>query len=93
MQIKTSIDRLTMSRAAARHATRALAAAINARGGTRIVAATGASQFEFLEALTATREIDWSRVEMFHLDEYVGLPIDHPGRDVRPRRVDAVCHR
>ena len=45
----------------------------------RIVAATGASQFEFLDALTAAPGIDWTRVEMFHLDEYVGLPIDHPG--------------
>lgn len=78
MQIKTFVDRLTMSRAAARHAARALAAAIEARGGARLVAATGASQFDFLDALTAAREIEWSRVELFHLDEYVGLPIDHP---------------
>jgi len=40
--------------------------------------ATGASQFEFLEALTSRPDIDWSRVEMFHLDEYLGLPADHP---------------
>jgi glucosamine-6-phosphate deaminase len=40
--------------------------------------ATGASQFEFLEALSSTRDIDWSRVEMFHLDEYIGLSVDHP---------------
>ncbi len=40
--------------------------------------ATGASQFEFLEALTSRTDIDWSRVEMFHLDEYIGLPADHP---------------
>src|SRR6185436_467295 len=42
------------------------------------IAATGASQFGFLKALTAAPGIDWSRVEMFHLDEYVGLPITHP---------------
>jgi glucosamine-6-phosphate deaminase len=40
--------------------------------------ATGASQFEFLDALTGAAGIDWSRVELFHLDEYVGLPIAHP---------------
>jgi glucosamine-6-phosphate deaminase len=40
--------------------------------------ATGTSQFEFLDALTTARGIDWTRVEMFHLDEYVGLAIDHP---------------
>jgi glucosamine-6-phosphate deaminase len=43
-----------------------------------LVAATGASQLEFLEALVASPGIDWSSVEMFHLDEYVGLSVDHP---------------
>jgi glucosamine-6-phosphate deaminase len=78
MHVKTYSDRSTMSLAAARHAAPALRAAIRARGDARIVAATGASQFDFLEALTAAPDIDWTRVEMFHLDEYVGLPIDHP---------------
>ena len=78
MTVKTYIDRSALSLAAARHAAEALRAAIDARKEARIVAATGASQFEFLEALTAAPGIDWSRVEMFHLDEYVGLPIDHP---------------
>lgn len=51
---------------------------ISAKGGARIIAATGASQFDFLALLTATPGIDWSKVEMFHLDEYVGLSITHP---------------
>jgi glucosamine-6-phosphate deaminase len=78
MQVKTYLDRLTMSRAAAHRAALALRAAIGERGGARIVAATGASQFAFLDALTAAPDIDWTKVEMFHLDEYVGLPLDHP---------------
>src|SRR5947208_4150963 len=78
MEVKTYVDRLTMSRAAARHAAEALRDEIGARGAARIVAATGASQFDFLEALTAAPAIDWTRVEMFHLDEYVGLPLNHP---------------
>jgi len=78
LRVKTYIDRLTMSRAAARHAARLLRDAVAARGGARIIAATGASQFDFLEALTAAPDIDWTRVEMFHLDEYVGLSLDHP---------------
>jgi glucosamine-6-phosphate deaminase len=40
--------------------------------------ATGASQFEFLESLSSRRDLDWARVEMFHLDEYLGLAADHP---------------
>ncbi|MGH7978331.1 MAG: glucosamine-6-phosphate deaminase, partial [Limisphaerales bacterium] len=40
-------------------------------------AATGVSQFSFLKELTASPKVDWGQVEMFHLDEYVGLPITH----------------
>ena len=43
------------------------------------MAATAASQKEFLEALTSAPEIQWLNVEAFHLDEYIGLPITHPG--------------
>jgi glucosamine-6-phosphate deaminase len=78
MHVKTYIDRQTMSGAAAAHARRTLRDAIAARGGVRIVAATGTSQLGFLAALTAARDINWRRVEAFQLDEYVGLSIDHP---------------
>jgi glucosamine-6-phosphate deaminase len=67
-----------MARAAADHAAERLRDAIASRGRARIVAATGAAQFAFLEALTRDASVDWSKVEMFHLDEYVGLSADHP---------------
>jgi glucosamine-6-phosphate deaminase len=72
-------DRIAASRAAAHQAAAAIRNAIAQRGGARIVAATAASQLAFLEALTAAPGIDWPRVEAFHLDEYIGLPITHPG--------------
>jgi len=50
---------------------------IQERGGRGIIVATGTSKIEFLDALTGVDNIDWQRVEMFHLDEYVGLPITH----------------
>ncbi|TVY08900.1 glucosamine-6-phosphate deaminase [Paenibacillus cremeus] len=50
---------------------------IKTKGKARLVLSTGASQFETLESLV-TMDIDWSRVEMFHLDEYVNLPYVHP---------------
>jgi glucosamine-6-phosphate deaminase len=52
--------------------------AIQARGEATIIVATGASQFEMLEALVKEPDIDWNRVTGFHLDEYVGIPITHP---------------
>lgn len=78
MKIKTYLDRAAMSRAAGRHAGRLLREIIERQGSARLVAATGASQLDFLETLVAEPGIAWSKVEMFHLDEYVGLPIDHP---------------
>jgi len=67
-----------MGRVAAEQAANSLRRTLHAQGSARIIAATGASQFEFLEALTAAPGIDWSLVEVFHLDEYVGLPRSHP---------------
>ena len=78
MIIKVFDDKIQLGEAAAEQAASAIRRAISMRGQARIIAATGASQFEFLNALTARRDIDWPRVEMFHLDEYVGLPITHP---------------
>ena len=43
-----------------------------------IVVATGASQFDMLDALVHADDIAWARVTAFHLDEYIGLPGDHP---------------
>ena len=67
-----------MSQAAAAHAADSLRTCIRENIDARIIVATGASQIDFLDALTSTPDIEWSRVEMFHLDEYVGLSINHP---------------
>ncbi len=78
MVINVHEDKLSLGRAAAEQAAVSLRNAIQSSGRARIVAATGASQFEFLDALTAMPGIEWARVEMFHLDEYIGLPVSHP---------------
>jgi len=62
---------------AARIAAEYLNGLISKKGYARIVVSTGSSQFETFEALIAS-DIDWSKVEMFHLDEYAGLPESHP---------------
>jgi glucosamine-6-phosphate deaminase len=48
---------------------------IRKNGTANIILATGTSQFETLKQLVAEKEIDWSKVTMFHLDEYIGLPV------------------
>src|ERR1700757_4215509 len=79
MLLKVFDDKVTLGRAAAEQAANAIRRAISERGKARIIAATAASQLEFLDALTKVPGIDWTQVEAFHLDEYIGLPITHPG--------------
>src|SRR5438093_3487299 len=79
MVLKVLPDKSSLSKMAAEHAAEAIGRAICDRGQARIIAATAASQFEFLDALTKMPGIDWQKVEVFHLDEYIGLPITHPG--------------
>ena len=79
MRIKVFPDKTALSHAAAEQAASAIRKAISDHDSARIVAATAASQIEFLDALTRAPGIDWKRVEAFHLDEYIGLPISHPG--------------
>ena len=62
--------------AAAAQAAGILNGAIEKNGTARIVLSTGASQFPFFEAL-AQYPIDWGRVEVFHLDEYIGIDDNH----------------
>ena len=76
--LKVFDDKVSLSMAAAEQAAVAMRRAIAQRERARIVVATGTSQIAFLEELTKAEEIDWGRVEMFHLDEYVGLAITHP---------------
>jgi len=78
LQIKILEDKYSLGQHAANHAADSLRLTIHEKGCARIIAATGASQFEFLDALTASPDIEWKRVELFHLDEYVGLPVTHP---------------
>lgn len=67
--------------------------AIDQRGQARIIVATGNSQLAFIDALVKHHEVDWQRVEVFHMDEYVGMSADHPAsfrKWIRERVVERV---
>lgn len=68
----------SLAKEAAGYAAAILNQAIEEKGTAHFIAATGASQFEFLEELVNHQKVDWSKTVMFHLDEYVGISIDHP---------------
>lgn len=78
IQIHLEPGKAALGQAAADFGAQAIRAAIAAHGAANIVVATGASQFELLEALVKHDDVDWSRVTAFHLDEYIGMPDTHP---------------
>src|ERR1700733_1213029 len=78
IMVKILPSKPEMAQAAARHAADSLRLLLAAKETVRLLAATGAAQFEFLQALGTEQGIDWARVELFHLDEYVGISAAHP---------------
>jgi len=78
MKISAHLDSDVMAKAAAENAARILRGAIQKKRQAAFIAATGASQFNFLKHLIAASGIVWDRTTMFHLDEYIGCSANHP---------------
>ena len=76
MKIIVKENKQEMGLFAAQEAEKRLNEAIAKNGEARLILATGESQFEVVKALTKAN-VDWSKVTMFHLDEYVNLPESH----------------
>jgi glucosamine-6-phosphate deaminase len=76
--VRISPDKKTSGAAAARLGAKLIREANRERGCANIIVATGASQLEMLECLIREKNIDWTKVTAFHLDEYVGISITHP---------------
>jgi glucosamine-6-phosphate deaminase len=93
MDVKIFDSRLRLAEAASVEAANLVRQAIALRSQAYLIAATGTSQFEFLDALVLQPGIDWGQVTFFHLDEYVGLPKTHPAsfrRYLQERIVDRI---
>ena len=93
MQTRVFPDKVSLGEAAAAEAASALRDTLARQGRACVVAATGASQFEFLEELVRAPDVDWRRTVFFHLDEYVGLPATHPAsfrRYLKERLADRI---
>ncbi|WP_276361528.1 glucosamine-6-phosphate deaminase [Daejeonella sp. H1SJ63] len=78
MKVVISENPVELGKVSAIAAAEGIINAIKEKGQANIILATGASQFETLKNLIENKEIDWSKVVMFHLDEYIGLPESHP---------------
>ena len=77
MKLIISKTKEELGKKSAIHAAEVINKAIKEQGYARILLSTGASQFPFFEEFVK-QDIDWSKVEMFHLDEYVGISEEHP---------------
>jgi glucosamine-6-phosphate deaminase len=78
MQICTYDSKQQLGEQAAADGAVAIRKALDERGAANIIVATGASQFEMLDALSRAPDLAWHRVTGFHLDEYAGMSITHP---------------
>jgi glucosamine-6-phosphate deaminase len=78
MELFVAEDAKAMGKAAGMAAADLIRDAIETNGVAHLILATGASQFNTLNQLIIEPGIDWSKVVMFHLDEYIGLSETHP---------------
>lgn len=77
MEISVFSDPIALGQQAGKIGAQLIRSAIQSQGFANIILATGTSQFETLKQLLQEKQVDWSRVTVFHLDEYIGIPITH----------------
>jgi glucosamine-6-phosphate deaminase len=80
MEVRVYTDRVALGAAAASHVTAFLKARLASQPRVRLVLASAPSQAEFCAGLVAAQGIDWARVTLFHMDEFIGLPAGAPQR-------------
>ena len=78
LTVKIYNDADSLGKAAALEARRIIQEAIDERNNANIILATGNSQLNFLESLRILEDIEWSKVRVFHMDEYLGIDPKHP---------------
>jgi glucosamine-6-phosphate deaminase len=92
IELKICENPVALGAAAAEAAAGILRGALAERGSARLIVATGASQFEVLRQLIAKPGIEWSKIDGFHLDEYIGIAPTHPASFCRYLHERFVSH-
>ena len=93
MEIDISKGPDELGQKAGKAAAESIRGAIAKNGTANVILATGTSQFETLNQLIGESDIDWSKVVVFHLDEYIGLNQSHPAsfrKYLKERFIDKV---
>ncbi len=95
MKIHVFDTKIQMGEASAKDGAQVIKNAIHNNGKAAVILATGASQFDTIAALVKISDIDWSKVTIFHLDEYIGISSSHPAsfrKYLKDRFTDKVPH-
>jgi len=94
LRVKVFDTQSAMATAAAELAAQCLRDALTRAGRAAAIIASAASQIQFIDQLVARADIDWSRVTLFHMDEYLGVPDTHPAsfRKFLRERVEQRVH-
>ena len=92
MKVRVFQSRQELAKAAADRAAEVIRGAVGDRGRAFVIVATGNSQLDFLAALTRDVSVDWSKVVLFQLDEYIGLPKGHPASFAEFVRKNVLAH-
>lgn len=92
MKIHVSTTPAQLGQAAAHDIGEAMRRGLRAKDHLRIILAAAPSQSDMLAALRRQPDIDWQRVTAFHMDEYIGLPVDAPQRFANWLRREFVDH-
>jgi len=79
LPVQVYAGKAELSQAVARITRTYLMETIAAQGSAAAILATGNSQIKFLEELNRLGGVDWSKVTLFHMDEYLGISASHPG--------------
>jgi glucosamine-6-phosphate deaminase len=78
LPVEIYADNESLGQAAAAQAVSILTAVLEKEPAASMIVATGTSQLTFYQSLVRLPGVDWSRVSIFHMDEYVGMGPDHP---------------
>lgn len=74
--VQVAETRLAMGNQAAAEIAREIRAGLRKKSGIRMVFAAAPSQAEMLAGLRGEKDVDWTRVTAFHMDEYIGLAVN-----------------
>ena len=78
LEVRIFETRAEMGNAAAADIQRKFCELLREKPYINVIFAAAPSQNEVLAALALDKEIDWSRIHAYHMDEYIGLPADAP---------------